>query len=77
MRVNNQIVPIGFEQWLSFFAKRRKDALDQYQLEINAVLKDRIRPRTVKPIHRRCVVHFADNNHLGAAPQFRVSSLVW
>jgi hypothetical protein len=73
MRANNQMVPIGFEQWLGFFAKRRRSALDKYQLEINDVLAARTTRKVVTPIHRRCVVHFADNNHLGAAPQFRVS----
>ena len=73
MRANNQMVPIGFEQWLGFFAKRRRTALDKYQKEINEVLAARTTRKVVKPIHRRCVVHFADDNHLGAAPQFRVS----
>eukprot|EP00045_Choanoeca_perplexa_P010946 m.113861 g.113861 ORF g.113861 m.113861 type:complete len:658 (-) comp15456_c0_seq1:1063-3036(-) len=77
MRANNQMVPIGFEQWLGFFAKRRRSALDKYQLEINAVLADRTTRPVVKPIHRRCVVHFADNNHLGAAPQFRWWVTTW
>eukprot|EP00730_Choanoeca_flexa_P016389 TRINITY_DN7724_c0_g1_i1.p1 TRINITY_DN7724_c0_g1~~TRINITY_DN7724_c0_g1_i1.p1 ORF type:complete len:686 (+),score=171.86 TRINITY_DN7724_c0_g1_i1:123-2060(+) len=77
MRVNNQIVPIGFEAWLSYFAKRRKANLDKYQQEINEVLVDRVARPVAPTVHRRCVVHFADNHHLGAAPQFRWWVQVW
>ena len=73
MRANNQLVPTGFNAWLEFFAKRRQKGLDVYKAEIAAVLTAQEKPLPLeKKVKRRCVVHFADSNHLGAAPQFRV-----
>lgn len=77
MRVNNNIVPIGFEPWLLYFARRRKANMDKYGLEVRQVMNEiATRPRP-KYIHRRVVVHFADDHHFGAQPQFRWWVKTW